>query len=203
MEATASFYRSDAVTVRNLTARHRHRQSSLLSAHVVVQRQPGRTAYHCNAASQDSIESLSAQAQQREDVTWTDRFALHMLITLCVQDAMHARSMLTGLCSDRSCCCHMANHASLASASIANVNESMAVPWSFMGCRPRARQLIKQTWAALKPILWPAAWLFVAHTVAIAFVDRFTHRTINESAYALYLSWLEASQMTLICSALV
>ena len=47
-------------------------------------------------------------------------------------------------------------------------------------CRPGARQLVKEAWAALKPIVFPAAWLFIAHTLLIMMVDRFTHRTVNE-----------------------
>lgn len=55
------------------------------------------------------------------------------------------------------------------------------------------RQLVKSAWVALKPVVFPAAWLFLAHTVFIMFVDRFTHRLVNEGAA---LASLEASART-------
>lgn len=49
-------------------------------------------------------------------------------------------------------------------------------------CRINAIKVIKRSWVALKPAVWPAVWLFVAQTLFIFFVDRFTHRLVNASA---------------------
>lgn len=48
--------------------------------------------------------------------------------------------------------------------------------------RPGFRQIVAGSWGALKPVLWPAVWLFIAHTMSIMVVDRLTHRTVNEGA---------------------
>jgi hypothetical protein len=47
-------------------------------------------------------------------------------------------------------------------------------------CRPGPQKLVKDAWSTLRPILIPAAWLFVAQTLIIMLVDRFTHRLVNE-----------------------
>ena len=49
--------------------------------------------------------------------------------------------------------------------------------------RMGVRELVRAAWAGLKPVVWPAAWLFIGQTLMIMLVDRFTHRLVNEGAH--------------------